>query len=246
MTTYPFTGWLAMVGVAVAGCGGDDDASAEQLYEVRPVEDPPWAVTITAADFVAGVDNPFLPLPVGSTRRYEREDGREVIEIEVLAETREVWGVQATVVRDTVFADEELVEDTWDWFAQDVHGNVWYLGEETCEYVAGECVDMHGAWEAGEGGAIPGVVMLADPQVGDAYYQEYLADEAEDYGEVVALDGSADVPAGSFDGCVRTRDTTPLEPDIEEFKLYCPGVGVVLEEEENTRVELAEYDGLDG
>jgi hypothetical protein len=104
-------------------------------------------------------------------------------------------------------------------------------------------VNTGGAWEAGVDGALPGIAMLADPRVGDAYYQEYYEGEAEDYGEVVEVDVAADVPAGSFTGCVKTRDTTKLEPDVEEFKTYCEGIGVVLEEEEDTRVELQEVTG---
>ena len=80
----------------------------------------------------------------------------ERIEVVVTDETREVMGITATVVRDTVTADGELVEDTFDWFAQDTEGNVWYLGEETKEYEGGEVVSTAGSWEAGVDGALPG------------------------------------------------------------------------------------------
>jgi hypothetical protein len=221
--------------VLLIGCGDDETDGA------------PWAPDVTAADFVEGVDNPFFPLPVGAKWVYEADtdEGLEVVTVEVLAEARLVMGVAVTVVRDTVTVDDELAEDTWDWFAQDVDGNVWYLGEDTCEYEGVICVDAGGAWEAGVDGALPGIIMLADPQVGDSYYQEYYAGEAEDFGEVIGLNVSVEVPAGSWVGCVRTRDTTALEPDVLEFKTYCAGVGVVLEEEEDTRVELVEYSGLD-
>jgi hypothetical protein len=240
------TRWLsacAVVGWALtgAGCGDDAETGGEGGSGATP-----WEVTVTSEDFVAGVDNELLPLPVGATWRYESttDEGLEVISVEVLAETKKVWGVTATVVRDTVTLNDELAEDTKDWFAQDKDGNVWYLGEETCEYDGGECVDTGGSWEAGVDGALPGIAMMASPKVGDAYYQEYYADEAEDYGEVVEVGASASVPAGDFTDCVKTRDTTKLDPEVEEFKTYCPGVGVVLEEEEGTRVELVESAGL--
>lgn len=209
--------------------------------------DVPWQPDISAADFDGSViDNPFFPLPVGATWTYEGQidGGLEEIVVEVLSETKEVWGVTATVVRDTVTVDGELAEDTWDWYAQDVEGNVWYLGEDTCEYEGGECVNTHGAWEAGVDGAVLGIMMLADPQVGDAYYQEYLAGEAEDEGEVVAVDAAVDVPAGSWTGCVKTRDFSAID-DAWAYKYYCRGVGTVLEEEEGElRVELTEFSGL--
>lgn len=185
---------------------------------------------VSEATFVAGVDNPYLPLPVGATWTIEGQGTDEaiVINVEVLADTRVVNGVTATVVRDTETIDGELAEDTWDWFAQDSDGNVWYLGEDTCEYEGGECVDTHGAWEWGKDGALPGIVMWADPAAQDQpYYEEYYEGEAEDVGEVVATGESVTVPAGNFSDCVKVHETTPLDPAISEYKHFCRGVGLV-------------------
>ena len=145
---------------------------------------------------------------------YEGEvDGElERIEVEVLEERREVFGVQATVVRDRVFVDGELQEDTQDWYAQDADGNVWYLGEETAEYEDGEVVSTEGSWEAGVDGALPGVVMLADPRPGDAYRQEFYEGEAEDLAEVLRVGQPAAVVAGVFEDVVTIREWNPLEP----------------------------------
>ena len=53
----------------------------------------------------------------------------------MLDKTKVVDGVTATVVHDKVTTtDGSLVEDTYDWFAQDKKGNVWYLGEATKAY----------------------------------------------------------------------------------------------------------------
>jgi hypothetical protein len=126
----------------------------------------------------------------------------------------------------------EVIEDTRDWFAQDRDGNVWYMGEDTAEYENGEVVSTAGSWEAGVDGAQPGIIMWAEiPDPGTQYRQEYYACEAEDFGEIVATNRSVTVPAGTFDGCLRTRDYTPLEPDLNENKTYCPGVGLVLVED---------------
>jgi hypothetical protein len=73
-----------------------------------------------------------------------------------------------------------MIEDTFDWYAQDRFGNVWYIGEDTAEYDNGKVSSTRGSWEAGVGGAQPGVVMLAQPTVGERYQQEFLRGEAED------------------------------------------------------------------
>ncbi len=186
--------------------------------------------------------NPYLPLVPGTVRTYEgdTEDGLETIVVEVTDETREILDVECVVVRDTVWIDGELVEDTRDWFTQDVDGNVWYFGEIAVNYEDGEIADVEGSWEAGEDGAKPGIVMPADPQVGDVYRQEFLLGEAEDGGAVVALGQSVSVPYGDFTNCLQTADFTPLEPDAMEYKFYEPGVGLVLEinPESDERVEL--------
>lgn len=221
--------------LALPACdSGDDgdDGPAPVLTEVDGVM------------FVTAIDNPYLPMPVGARWVIESQtdEGLERIEIEVLAETREIQGVTATVVRDTAYLDGVVIEDTWDWFAQDAAGNVWYLGEDTCEFVDGMCANMVGAWEWGTDGALPGIAMPADPKVdGKPYYQEYYVGEAEDVGEVVATGVSVTVPAGTFDDCIKTHDTSTLDPELEEFKYYCRGVGTVLIEEEDVREELVEF-----
>jgi hypothetical protein len=138
-------------------------------------------------------------------------------------------GVNTTVVRDQVFVDGELAEDTFDWYAQDRQGNVWYFGEDSREIENGKVVSTEGSWEAGVDGAKPGIVMLGEPRVGDAYRQEFYRGEAEDQARVLALGESMTVPYGSFDQVLVTEDRNPLEPRLLENKLYAPGVGVVLE-----------------
>jgi hypothetical protein len=137
-------------------------------------------------------------------------------------------GITARVVRDVVTEDGERVEVTDDWYAQDCAGNVWYLGEKTAEYEDGKVVSREGSWEAGVGGAQPGVVMPANPTPGTTYRQEHLAGEAEDAGEIFSLDEQVGVPAGHFGDVVMTKDTTPLHPRVLEYKFYARGVGPVL------------------
>jgi hypothetical protein len=131
------------------------------------------------------------------------------------------------VVHDDVSADGKVIEDTYDWYAQDRWGNVWYLGEDTKEFDNGK-VSTEGSWEAGVDGAQAGVVVPANPEVGLAYRQEYYAGEAEDAGEVLSLTEQANVPFGSYQDVLKTKDWTPLEPHVVENKFYAQGIGPVL------------------
>ena len=228
---------LAVALLAVA-CGDDTaNDTAAPSTTAAPVIDPgdggDYAPQLDPADFVTGVDHPFMPLAPGNRWVYEEtgEDGEvEHIEVVVQEETREIAGLTATVVRDTVTLDGEMVEDTFDWFAQDRDGHVWYLGEDVDNYEDGELVDHDGSFEHGQDGAYAGIVMPAQPQVGDAYRQEFFPGEAEDLGEVIRLDGTASVPFGDFEDLLVTRDWNPLEPEVLEEKSYARGIGLVFEE----------------
>lgn len=189
----------------------------------------PYRLEVSPDDFGDGVVHPYLPLQPGSIWVYEAEteDGTETITVQVLDRTRVVNGVNATVVRDTVTLDGEVVEDTYDWFAQDRDGTVWYLGEDTTEYEDGEA-SKEGSWEWGVDGALPGIVMPAAPQPGtDAYYMEYYPGEAEDQAQVIDLGRRIQVPFGTFEDTVTTREWTELEAGSEELAHYARGVGVV-------------------
>jgi hypothetical protein len=193
------------------------------------------------------VDNPYFTLTPGTTFTYEgeTEDGTEKNVVIVTDETKEILGINATVVWDRVWLEDELIEETFDWYAQDKEGNVWYLGEDSKEYENGEVVSTEGSWEAGVDGAKPGIIMEADPQVGDQYRQEYYPGHAEDQAEVVSLNEEVTVPFGTFTDCLQTRDSTPLEPTTgDEDKYYCTDVGgVVLEVaiESGERSELIDF-----
>jgi hypothetical protein len=220
-TTRRALALLAAALLLAGGCGGEAEPGLPQGAE--PVELDP-------ADFVAGVDHPYWPLAPGSQwvyRETDGEGGEQQVEVTVTDETRTILGIEATVVHDVVSEDGEVVEDTYDWYAEDRDGNVWYLGEATKEYADGE-VSTAGSWEAGVDGAQAGILLPGDPQVGQAYRQEHYAGEAEDAGEVLSLDEWVEVPTGAYRGVLMTKDWTPLEPDVLEHKFYARGVGPVL------------------
>jgi hypothetical protein len=185
----------------------------------------PYQPAIDPADFSTTIDNPFFPLVPGTTFIYE--GAGEHIEVTVTSDTRQIMGVTAVVVRDTATVKGKVIEDTFDWFAQDRAGNVWYFGEDTKAFEDDPAGDPAGSWEAGVDGAQPGVVMLADPRGGDVYRQEFYAGEAEDLALVRQLDGSIKVRAGSFDRVLITEEWTPLEPKNIEHKFYARGIGLV-------------------
>jgi hypothetical protein len=185
---------------------------------------------ITPSDFIAEVSNMYFSLIPERTFIYkaDTDEGVERIEVETLSETRIVMGVECIVVWDRVWLDDELVEDTKDWFAQDKEGNVWYFGEDSKLVKDGEVVSLEGSWESGIDDAKPGIIMPANPKVGDKYRQEYYKGEAEDMGEVISLNEKVDVPFGSFKNCLETRDWTPLEKSSDEYKYYSPEIGGVI------------------
>jgi hypothetical protein len=194
------------------------------------------------------ITHTFLNFTVGNVFEYEVEtdDGVEEILVEVLDETRIVDGLLCRVVRDRVYLDGLLIEDTHDWYAQDDAGNVWYMGEEVVNFEYDDddnLIDMSddGSWEAGVDGAEAGVLIWAVPVVGSSYRQEYYEDEAEDMAVVVATSVTVQLEDGTtFLNCLKTLEWTPLEPFALEYKFYATGIGLVAEEPipGDERVEL--------
>jgi len=215
---------------AATGSGSSPASAAAATPDRNPARMDgavPYQPAIDPADFVETVDNPYWPLVPGTTFTFRSADERTVTA--VTSDRRMVMGVSTVVVHDQVFSGSDLVEDTFDWYAQDRAGNVWYFGEATVSYEDNPAGDRAGSWEAGVDGAQPGVVMLADPVGGDVYRQEFLAGEAEDLALVRQGGTKLKVPAGSYDDVLITEEWTPLEPGVIELKYYARGVGVIQE-----------------
>jgi hypothetical protein len=218
---------LALCLLFVMGCEDSTGPKPENPLNM------PYDVVIDPADFLASDDitgNTFFPITPGSTYVYvgENED-RETVRVEEIhtTDTTVVMGVTCVVINAREFEAGELVEDTFDWYAQDKYGNMWYFGEDSREMEGGEIVSYHGSWEAGVAGALPGIIMLAHPIEGMWYRQEYWEDEAEDVGQVLSLNATVNVPFGTFSNCLQTAEWNPLEPGIVEHKFYAPGVGLL-------------------
>jgi len=207
---------LALCVVAGLGC----EAMGLRVPDYHPQIDP--------SNFQETVDNPYYPLVPGTTFRYIENDRGEVSEevVTVTHDTKTIMGVKCIGVHDTVMKDGKVAEDTYDWIAQDKQGNVWHLGEDTEEISPGGMVSTMGSWESGVNGGQPGILMPGDPKPGAPYRQEYERGEAEDMAQIVALNESVTVPAGTYTGCVKTLDWSLLEAGSEN-KWYAKGVGVV-------------------
>jgi hypothetical protein len=204
----------SLLAVAVAGgCGSTDSGAA------------------TSSRFSTRIDNPYWPMSPGSRWiSREREEGHVFrVSVAVTRKTKVVAsGVRARVVHDIVTEKGRVVENTYDWYAQDEAGNVWYLGEDTKAYEPGKPVSTKGSWEDGVDGARRGIAMPARPRVGMSYRQEYYRGHAEDQGRVLRLDQRATVPFGTFKHLLETKDFTRLEPDATEHKFYARGIGPIL------------------
>ncbi|MBX2870053.1 MAG: hypothetical protein KTR18_15340 [Acidiferrobacterales bacterium] len=202
--------------------------------------------------------NIYLPLIVGNQWNYQSvivdESGEPVTEsirVEVTDRTKEIDGITCVVVKDIVDEDGAVIEDTSDWYAQDIEGNVWYCGEISKNYEsfdgdepqAIELTDIDGSWKAGRDFAKAGVLFPAVPEVGQIIRQEVAWREAEDVIEVLSLTGSEAAPGGSCENnCLVTRDFTPLDPGVDEIKYFAPGVGLILEiDADGNRVELVRF-----
>ena len=205
---------LLAVGAA-SGCGSDAANSSAR----------------TPAGFTTRIDNPYWPMAPGSRWISREREGGSTLRVQVTVTRRTkvvASGLRARVVHDVVTEKGRVVENTYDWYAQDRAGNVWYLGEDTKAYEPGKPVSTKGSWEDGVDGARRGIAMPAHPRVGQSYRQEYYRGKAEDRGRVLSLDKRATVPFGTFNHLLETRDYTRLEPDATEHKFYAQGVGPIL------------------
>jgi len=189
--------------------------------------------------------NPFFPLTPGLVLELEGEeedDEGEMVEIAatitVLDETFVVDGVECRVVEESETEDGELVEVSRNYFAHCAEtGSVFYFGEHVDDYEDGVVVGHEGEWLAGEGDNQAGIIMPGTILLGARYQQETAPGVAMDRGEVVAIGLSVETEAGTFEDCVQINDSSPFDPGEEDVKLFCPGIGNVVDED----LELVSY-----
>lgn len=220
---------VATAVLALAACGGGGSKSRSSSPSGLPQGTKP--VKLDPADFTTNIDNPYWPMRPGSHWVYREVENGETqrVDVTVTNQTKTLEGIEARVVHDRVSRNGETLEDTYDWYAQDSAGNLWYLGEDTAEYENGKLKTKEGSWAAGVDGAEPGVVVPAHPKQGMTYREEYYAGHAEDGAEVLGVNSQVQVPFGRFQNAMLTRNFSTIEPTVEEMKLYAKGVGPVME-----------------
>jgi hypothetical protein len=243
-----------LIGIATA-CGGGSSQSTTQetggtatgaAATSLPEDGTPFKMN--PADFTTEIDHPYWPMKPGSRwifRETDAEGSVSRVVVTVLDKTKTIMGIETRIVHDQVSEQGEVKEDTFDWYAQDAEGNLWYLGEDTTEYENGKPKTKEGSWEAGVDGALAGVILPAHPEVGMTYREEYYKGHAEDGASILSVDAFAKVPYGTFDHGIQTRNFSGIEPDTIEEKIYAKGVGVVLEltvSGGSDRTELVSYE----
>jgi hypothetical protein len=193
---------------------------------------PVYAPVIDPANFVIGVNNPYFPLKPGRSMTYTGKKGKVSLreQVAVTKNTRVVMGVTCMEVVDTLWESGKLAQKTLRWYAQDKDGTVWYFGAEAKQYKKGKVSGMDGSWQAGAGGAQPGIIMLAHPTRGDTYRQDYLEGVVEDMAYVVSLDGALKVPYHAYKNLLITLNWSNLTPTVIEDHYYAKGVGFVYSE----------------
>ena len=220
---------VASAVLVLAACGGGGSKSTSSSAPALPQGTKP--VQLDPADFSTNIDNPYWPMRPGSHWVYREVENGEAqrVDVTVTNRTKTLHGIEARVVHDRVSQHGETVEDTYDWYAQDSAGNLWYLGEDTAEYENGKLKTKEGSWAYGVDGAQPGVVVPASPKRGMSYREEYYAGHAEDAAAVLNIGSQVQVPFGRFQDAMLTRNFSTIEPTVEEMKLYAKGVGPVME-----------------
>jgi hypothetical protein len=229
--TIAFGGLMVAVACSVAAPFGAAAASTSpRPSRLAPIHGP-YHPHIERANFVARIDNRYLPFTPGTGFHFRGVRGTtpQTDDEVVTHRTRRILGVRCTVVRDSVAERGKPVERTFDYYAQDKQGNVWYMGELSLEKRHGRLVKASDSWLAGVRGGKPGIIMPAHPRRGDAYRQEYYPPgEALDEARVVGYRARLKVPAGSFRRVLVTLERSPLEPQTEK-KYYAAGVGEIEE-----------------
>jgi len=225
---------LAGPGISCGSSGGgrpsSTSAATTSASSLAPIQGN-YSPSIDPANFVATVNNRYWPLKPGTAFHYRGVRGTtpQTDDELVTRQTKRILGVRCTVVRDTVSEHGRPIERTFDWYAQDRQGNVWYMGELALELENGRFVKASDSWEAGVDGAKPGIIMPGTPQPGDSYRQEYYSPgQALDQPHVLAYSETVRVAYGTFKLSLVTSEYSPLEPQTEK-KYYVAGLGEIEE-----------------
>jgi hypothetical protein len=170
--------------------------------------------------------NAYFPLTPGYRLAFVH--GPETDVLTVLTETKVIDGVECRIIEDRETKNGQLTEITRDYYALDAATNdVYYMGEEVDVYKDGKVTSHEGTWLSGVKGAKFGLFLPANPAVGRRFYQEQAPGVGMDRIEIVSVTEKVDTPAGRFENCVKTLETTPLEKNVRDYKWFARGIGIV-------------------
>ena len=197
----------------------------------------------TVNEFSSTDSNPCFILQPGYQLVFEEDDPQgEKLVISVLNETKIIDGIETRIVEERETVKGELKEISRNFFAISKKTNsVFYFGEEVDIYRDGKLAGHEGAWISGENDAKFGLMMPGTILLGARFYQEIAPGAAMDRAEIVEMGLTVRTEAGEFAECIKIEETTPLEPGIKEYKLYAPGVGLIVDGE----LRLVEYGYLE-
>jgi hypothetical protein len=226
---------VALLALLVIGFGTSQARPAQRT--AKPKE-PSWALhgpyspSLEPANFVTTIDNRYFPLKPGTAFHYKgfKDAASQTDDMVVTQQKKQIIGIACTVVRDTVSQGGKPIERTFDWYAQDKQGNVWYMGEDAFELKNGRFVRADDSWKSGVNGAKPGIIMRGNPRPGDVYRQEYYPrGAAMDQARVLGAATRVKVPQGTYRRALATVEWSPIEPQLEK-KYYAAGVGEIREQ----------------
>lgn len=209
---------LLVAGMAAGAFAAGDESGWQDKFDVSACK---WSST---------GKNDYFILEPGYRQVLEGEENNTAVQlvITVLNETKKIGSIETRVVEERETHNGELEEVSLNYFAVCAPANdVYYFGEAVDIYKGGKVDHHEGEWIAESNGARAGLFIPAKPRVGDRFYQEWAPKVAMDRVEIVSNSESLKTPAGEFQGCVKTEETTPLEPGVKEYKIFAKGVGII-------------------
>ena len=228
----PSRPWLCLIVLVllVGGVAGQGPAGTSWMGQF----------VASPGELVTAGENPYIILRPGYQLVLEgKESGKAIrLTVTVLDETKKIGEYDTRIIEERETENGLLAEVSRNYFAmhKTTH-DVFYFGEDVDMYKNGKVVDHEGSWLHGTGGAKFGMMMPGMPRPGLRFYQEQAPKVAMDRSEILKIDDKLTTPAGTFDRCVKTAETTPLEPKTREYKVYAPGVGLI----KDGALELVSY-----
>ncbi len=226
---------------AAGGSAGAGNLKGVEFTGDFPLDDCASLATHTGMGPGGGAQNRYFPLEINRVLELSNAacvaagdcDELEEVRITILNETELVDGVTTRVLEEREWVGGELVEVSRNFYAECIGTeDVYYFGEDV---VDGDGMPLGGAWRAGEGEARPGIIFPGGAfLLGARYFQEVAPGVALDRAQHKAMGLVFDANGFYFENCVEVEDTNALEDPLGKYgdlKVYCPGVGLVMDEE---------------